>query len=447
MKMTGIDVLKKAVAEACGALSVTDWEFIASSGTSISASMINDELVEFSSSQDTGITLRLIHEGKEGSVTSDRVDEEIIPMLVRKAYENSLIKEADESYSPEIFHTDEKYPEKNSPSSFSCSAAEMKRVLSATQKALFESDERVAQGTSSDIASSSGESFLENSRGLSLSNSYSSSYIASQVVVKDKDDVKTAFTAKEGDVSSLDMKETVSKALSRLHAGSVSSGVYKIIFSPECFNMFLSAYSSAFSGKNALLGLSPYKDRKGEMIASPSLSIIDDPLYPGYTMQKTYDGDARPTYRKDVVRNGRLETLLYNRQWALKAGCESTGNGAATSAGSVISPYSFYVENGDTSFDDLVKKCGKGIYITAMKGFHAGADPVSGDFSIESSGFMIEDGKITCPVEGFTVAGNFFQLLRDIKDIADDLEFDVTVSTFRTGSPSILVDSLSIAGK
>ena len=94
-----------------------------------------------------------------------------------------------------------------------------------------------------------------------------------------------------------------------------------------------------------------------------------------------------------------------------------------------------------------MKKCGKGIYITAMKGFHAGADPVSGDFSIESSGFMIEDGKITCPVEGFTVAGNFFQLLRDIKDIADDLEFDVTVSTFRTGSPSILVDSLSIAGK
>ena len=447
MKMTGIDVLKKAVAEACGALSVTDWEFIASSGTSISASMINDELVEFSSSQDTCITLRLIHEGKEGSVTSDRVDEEIIPMLVRKAYENSLIKEADKSYSPEIFHTEEKYPEKNSPSSFSCSASEMKRVLSSIQKALFESDERVAQGTSSDIASSSGESFLENSRGLSLSNSYSSSYIASQVVVKDKDDVKTAFTAKEGDVSSLDMKETVSKALSRLHAGSVSSGVYKIIFSPECFNMFLSAYSSAFSGKNALLGLSPYKDRNGEMIASPSVSIIDDPLYPGYTMQKTYDGDARPTYRKDVVRNGRLETLLYNRQWALKAGCESTGNGAATSAGSVISPYSFYVENGDTSFDDLVKKCGKGIYITAMKGFHAGADPVSGDFSIESSGFMIEDGKITCPVEGFTVAGNFFQLLRDIKDIADDLEFDVTVSTFRTGSPSILVDSLSIAGK
>ena len=60
---------------------------------------------------------------------------------------------------------------------------------------------------------------------------------------------------------------------------------------------------------------------------------------------------------------------------------------------------------------------------------------------------MIEDGKTGCPVEGFTVAGNFFQLLKDIKGIADDLEFDVTVSTFRTGSPSILVDSLSIAGK
>ena len=82
-----------------------------------------------------------------------------------------------------------------------------------------------------------------------------------------------------------------------------------------------------------------------------------------------------------------------------------------------------------------------------MKGFHAGADAVSGDFSIESSGFIISHGKVEGPVQGFTVAGNFFQMLKDIQAVGDDLEFDVTLSSFRTGSPSVLVSGLSIAGK
>lgn len=445
--MKNIDQIRAEVDRACSEIGVNEWEFIVSSQSSLSASMINYELVESSSSQDYGITLRLIYEGREGSVRSDRVDKEIIPLLVRKAYENSAIKEKDPSFDPEIYFTDMKYPEKNAPSSYTCTASEMKKVLLQTQKVLFESDSRVGEGTGSDIAASRGESFLVNSRGLFLSNSFSSSYLASQVVVKDGNEVRTAFCAKEGNVPDLDMRETVTKAVRKLHARQLSGGVYKIVFSPECFNMFLSAFSCAFSGKNALLGLSPYKGKMGKLIASPLLSLVDDPLYPGYSMQKTYDGDARATFKKHVIRNGRLETLLYNRQWALKAGCESTGNGASTSAGSIISPFSFYVEKGSRSFDELLEECKDGIYVTGMKGFHAGADPVSGDFSIESSGFRIAGGKVMEPVDGFTVAGNFFQLLENISAIADDLEFDVTVSTFRTGSPSILVTSLSVAGK
>ena len=87
---------------------------------------------------------------------------------------------------------------------------------------------------------------------------------------------------------------------------------------------------------------------------------------------------------------------------------------------------------------------GDGIYITEVKGLHAGANSVTGDFSIESAGFMIEDGKKTRRVKSFTVAGNFYDLLKNITCAADNLEFP---GMGTVGSPSILAEGLSVAGK
>ena len=101
-----------------------------------------------------------------------------------------------------------------------------------------------------------------------------------------------------------------------------------------------------------------------------------------------------PVYTKAVIEDGVLRTLLYNRQWAMKAGCESTGNGITTSSGSSICPYSFYIKPSDLSLDGLLGMMNSGIYVTGMKGFHAGANSVSGDFSIESSGFLVENGRL-----------------------------------------------------
>ena len=81
-----------------------------------------------------------------------------------------------------------------------------------------------------------------------------------------------------------------------------------------------------------------------------------------------------------------------------------------------------------------------------MKGFHAGANAISGDFSIESAGFLIKDGKAEEAVKQFTVAGNIYSLLENIMSLSDALEFDVTLSSSRIGSPDVLVKELSIAG-
>ena len=82
-----------------------------------------------------------------------------------------------------------------------------------------------------------------------------------------------------------------------------------------------------------------------------------------------------------------------------------------------------------------------------MKGLHAGANPVTGDFSLESAGFMIEDGKLGRAVRSFTVAGNFFDMIKKISAVGDKLELGVPTGFTSFGSPDVLIPDMSVAGE
>ena len=206
-------------------------------------------------------------------------------------------------------------------------------------------------------------------------------------------------------------------------------------------------FKGIFSGRANYLGLARLKDMEGKEIASPLLTLVDDPLYPGYNFQRCWDSDGVATQTKKIVENGRLNTLLYNNEWALKCDRKSTGNSKRGAGRSQITTFSLYIEKGTTPLDKLYEKCSDGILVDSVKGLHAGANSVSGEFSLEASGYRIERGKISGPVKGFTIAGNFYDLLKNIQAIGDDLTFDVTLGTSRSGSPSILVSGLKVGGK
>ena len=163
-------------------------------------------------------------------------------------------------------------------------------------------------------------------------------------------------------------------------------------------------------------------------------------------MKRNFDAEGSPVYTKKLVECGKLNTLLYNLKTAAVAGKETTGNAskAGYSASVGISPFTFYLQPGETSEEELLKQAGSGVYINSLGGLHAGADPISGDFSLQSAGFMIENGVKVTAVKSFTVAGNFYELLKNIRTVASNLEMP---GMGRFGAPSVLVDGLSIAGK
>ena len=112
-----------------------------------------------------------------------------------------------------------------------------------------------------------------------------------------------------------------------------------------------------------------------------------------------------------------------------------------------ISPYNFYIAPGEYTEEALFQKLRDGIYVTGMKGFHAGADPVTGDFSIESEGFLVKDGKAASPIRSFTVAVNFFDFLKQADGVSDTIYWDSPPGFTRLGSPMVLVKDLSVAGE
>ena len=211
----------------------------------------------------------------------------------------------------------------------------------------------------------------------------------------------------------------------------------------------LRVYAGIFNSESAQKGLSKLKDSEGQVVAAPCVTLVDDPFHKDNPEPINFDGEGSPTHKKAVIENGVLNTLLYNLKTAAVAGKKTTGNAskAGYDSGVGIRPFTMYLENGTMTEEELLAKAGNGVYITSLGGLHAGANAVSGDFSLQSSGYMIENGKKTTYVKSFTVAGNFYDLLKNIVALADNCELPSAMGMTAFGSPSVLVDGLSIAGK
>ena len=129
---------------------------------------------------------------------------------------------------------------------------------------------------------------------------------------------------------------------------------------------------------------------------------------------------------------------------AIKTGKQTTANGRR---GGNIAPYNFAINAGEDTLEGLFAKAGDGIYVTGVKGLHAGANAITGDFSVESEGFLIKDGRKAGPIKSFTVAGNFFALLKSIDSLSNEVKWGIPGGFTVFGAPDVLVKDMSVAGK
>lgn len=444
------DAVKDCLIAEANRVGLAEYEVYFMESSGISAETLKDEISSFSSGVGGGVSFRCVVNGRMGNAATELLTEEEMRALVARAVANAKYIENDDKAI--LFAGSERYAEVRLPKVSAVDAALLKETALAIQKETYEGSEFVADGTQSGVFADEIRMELLNSHGLRLSHRVAMNGVYVQAVVQKDGESQDAFDFALGidsDERQGVSRRTLDEALSKVGAVEVESGKYDVIFSGKQMRSLLSAFSSVFSAKQAQLGMSLLKGREGEVIASDKVTLIDDPMRKECPMQTPFDGEGVATYRKNVIEAGVLNTLLYDLATADRAGVATTGNGQRVSYSDTVGirPYSFYLEAGAMSEDELKSSMGDGLYVTELKGLHAGCNAVTGDFSIESAGYRVRGGKVCEAVKSFTVAGNFFELLKSIEALADTVHFGIPSGFTVYGSPDVLIRSMSIAGK
>ena len=421
-----------------------------SAGSSFSAGAMNGNIDSYKVSTRQGLGLRGVYQGKMGYASTQAFDEEAIRQLIEGVKEGALLRE-DEG-AEEIYEGDAEYPTVVSYDETLAqvpATAKLDAVL-AIEKAALESVDTVKQCEGTQLSTMSGEVYLRNSYGLNLQHKDNAFIAYTGAIAKDGDSTSTGMAFKCGrDFAKLDVKklgeEAAQEAASGLHAEPVPAGNYRMILRYDAMQSLLATFCGIFSAENAQQGLSLLKGREGEKIAADCVTLMDDPLLEGGFDSAPFDGEGVASKTKAVVENGVLKTLLHNRKTAKKQGVASTGNALrpGLSAPITVAPTNFFFKPGDKTLAELEADMSDGLVITDLSGLHAGANMTSGDFSLLSKGYLLKDGKRVQPVEQITIAGNFYDVLKNIRAIGSDLIFPAS----GVGSSSVDVGTLTAAGK
>ena len=445
------NAFKEIVIAECAALGLTEYELYYQAGSSTSVDVFQHSLNEFSASQSGGVCFRCIVNGKMGYASTEDLSEAAAKAVVRTAADNASVLESEEMVF--LGEGGQDYEPLEVKTYDLPSTEELISAVLTTQEKIYAADPAVIDGCQTQGICERSEIAIFNSKGLDLHWQGQASGLIVVGVVSNGQEMSNDYQIKLGKLDELDTDTLVRKAVDgakiKLGGDVAPTGQYPVVFDPAAMVSLLQVFSSCFSSEAAQKGLSRMAGQEGEMVAAPIVTLVDDPFHPENPEPINFDAEGSPTHKKNVIENGKLNTLLYNLKTAAVAGKHTTGNASkAGYDGTVaIRPFTMYLAGGDKTVDEVLAMAEGGVLITELNGLHAGANPISGDFSLQSAGFMIRDGKKAEYVKSFTVAGNFYDLLKNITALANDCHLPMAMGMTAFGAPTVLVEGLSIAGK
>ena len=412
-------------------------------------SVYQGEVEKFNMSEQGGLSYRGITGGKMGYAYTEILDENALDMLVDEAYSNAAVIESQDR----VFLHDGSGTYKDLSEDAEGQGATEDKIsfMLELEKKLMESDKRIVRISGNAYSESVYTKHIRNTKGLNLSETRSLAYAYAVAVAQEGEDTRTGTGAHMAEsFAGLDMDEIVNsasgEALSMLGAKPVPSSEYPVVFENEAFSDFFSQFSNHFSAEQVQKKLSALSGKLGSLIASDQVNITDDPHIRLGLRTTAFDAEGVATYKKPIIENGILMTYLHNLKTAHIDGIETTGNASKSSFRSSveIAPSNLCFMPGKISLKSMLEDIKRGVMVTGLQGLHSGINQVSGDFSLQCHGFLIEDGTIAEPVSQITVSGNFFELLKEIDCVADD--FIMSPLSGGAGAPSVKVSGLSISG-
>jgi PmbA protein len=230
------------------------------------------------------------------------------------------------------------------------------------------------------------------------------------------------------------------RTLRRLGARKVPTCRVPVVFDPETAAEILGALFSALNGYAVFRGATFLKDRVGEAVASPLLTVVDDGRRPRGLGSRPFDGEGLPTRRNVPVEKGVLRFYLCDAYSGRRIGAPPTGSARrGVGGGPSVGAGNLFFEPGETPPDEIVAGVERGLYVTDLIGF--GVNVVTGDYSQGAAGHWIEHGRLTHPVHEVTIAGNLKEMLRDVDAVGTDLVFRGS-----SASPTLRIRRMTVSG-
>lgn len=436
-----MELIRNAVAEAAKRFGAEEYELSISSKEDTGVSALKKEIDSVSYSRSGSMVVRCVVGGKSGYAVSELVTPEAAELIVETACDNAGV--VDDADQVGLFPGSDHYETSRDCLVELPDTDSLKERALKLQELAYASSEKVIDGTQTFVTGMNLTRDVMNSAGLSLHYETGLVYQGIMAAVKDGEEAADDFCVT--DVAKKSVEETTQKAvdgaLGKLGADTVPSGKYNIIMDSSTVQSLMQTYASVFSARSAYLKTTLLAGREGEMVASETVTLIDDPFYPEKFGHCPFDGEGVAVYAKNIIEKGKLNTLLYNRMYAKLLGKETTANAADATH---IEPKGLYFAPGQLTNAELMEKLGDGLYLTSLQGLHAGANVQSGDFSLQADGYLVKDGKKASPIKNFTVADNFFQLLKKVEAVSSEVKFGVGSDY---GSPEILFTDVSVSGK
>lgn len=394
------------------------------------------------------VSIRGLKDGKMGYVTIETLDDDAVEDALQKLI--TIVNVLDSTEPEFMFEGGATYTNVRALESDYKTVPTTKKIdlLKKLNNALLAKSDKIVKVGYCVYSETSSKVEILNSKGLNLSreNSYISTYAGvlaaenGQTVVGISGDLNSKFDDIEADRI---IDESAEIALSQLGAGSIETGQYPVVLKRDVATEILSAFSSVFSGDSALKKLTSLVGKKGQKIFGENINIIDDPFCDKALINMSFDDEGVPCTKKHVVENGVFNGFLHNLKTANFFKEEPTGNGHRSGASITCGPTNLYLEEGNLSKDEIISTVENGVYITEVGGLHAGLNPISGDFNVQSTGFVIKDGKIDRPITLFVVSGNFYELMNNVEAIGNDIEKRFV----GVACPTLKIKSLAISGK
>lgn len=405
-------------------------EAFVSRGTETSVRVYQGEVEHFVSARSEGIGIRVIRDGRTGFSSAGTLDAASIADVFAEARDNVAFGTADEfaglAEPDGVALVD---VDLWSDELADLPTAEKIALAMELERRVIAADSRV-RTEESNYADGAGEAAVASTTGIRHYGRENGCYVMASTLADDGDETQTGFGFSVGRrPSEIDLARAATDAASRatrlLGAIKPASTRTTLVFDPFVTAQFLAIIGSTLNGESVSKGRSLFKDRIGEAVAAPRLTLIDDPTNPLAYTATDLDGEGLAARRNVLIEGGTLRQFVHNSYSARRMGTRSTGNGVRGGFRGTpgVGCLALQVLPGERDQAEIIADIADGVLIDSVQGLHSGVNPVSGDFSAGATGLQIRNGQLGQPVREFTIASTLQRMLSDIAEIGNDVDW------------------------